>query len=323
MEGDERVRYCGTCKLNVYNLSELSAREAEQLILKKEGNLCVRFFRRKDGTVITQDCPVGVRWIRSKAKAAKVLAASVLAWFLAILRMEAEEWVLEKVESPNTDYSDAICAPMIVIKNDAKKLAGCGPCESVNLKGQDGIKLFATKSTDFRQSEKGIEIKQGKVVLMTFDKPQDVFVKNWSIAVSKDSCVIIELGPEDDCIRMCNLHGHATTLSRQKKNEKRETLVLCSGDEICFKPRSFKEDELIPDDGIDREPIVGGPLFFPGLMAAKNTIDQEMMLNKEPLLNCDTASKDRKFIDAWRKRRSKETRPLRAKHQEQKQLDHF
>jgi hypothetical protein len=61
MSGDERVRFCGECRKNVYNLSEMSREQAEQLVREKEGDLCVRFYRRKDGTVLTSDCPVGVR----------------------------------------------------------------------------------------------------------------------------------------------------------------------------------------------------------------------------------------------------------------------
>ncbi len=65
MIGDERARFCGACKLNVYNLSGMSRAEAENLIFQTEGNrLCVRFFRRADGTVLTKDCPVGWRAIR-------------------------------------------------------------------------------------------------------------------------------------------------------------------------------------------------------------------------------------------------------------------
>lgn len=61
MTGDEQVRFCGQCQLNVYNLSGMSRNAAEQLIQEKEGKLCVRYFQRADGTIITQECPVGLR----------------------------------------------------------------------------------------------------------------------------------------------------------------------------------------------------------------------------------------------------------------------
>ncbi len=57
MSGDDRVRFCHDCRLNVYNLSAMTRAEAEALVREKEGRLCVRFYRRKDGTVLTRDCP--------------------------------------------------------------------------------------------------------------------------------------------------------------------------------------------------------------------------------------------------------------------------
>ena len=61
MKGDDLVRFCGRCEKNVYDLSALTREAAEQLVADKEGRMCVRFFRRADGTVLTSDCPVGVR----------------------------------------------------------------------------------------------------------------------------------------------------------------------------------------------------------------------------------------------------------------------
>lgn len=63
---DQRVRFCSQCNLNVYNLSGMSRREAETLITKTEGRLCVRFYRRADGSVLTQNCPVGLKAIKRR-----------------------------------------------------------------------------------------------------------------------------------------------------------------------------------------------------------------------------------------------------------------
>jgi hypothetical protein len=66
MIGDERVRFCGQCSLNVFNLSSMTRSDAESLIARTEGRLCVRFYRRSDGSIITKDCPVGLRAIRRR-----------------------------------------------------------------------------------------------------------------------------------------------------------------------------------------------------------------------------------------------------------------
>lgn len=66
MVGDDRVRHCSLCALNVYDLSAMRRDEAEQLLLATEGRLCVRFYRRADGTVMTQDCPRGLAAVRRR-----------------------------------------------------------------------------------------------------------------------------------------------------------------------------------------------------------------------------------------------------------------
>src|SRR6185295_18987149 len=79
MTGDNRVRFCDQCQLNVYNIAELSRIDAEALIASNEGWLCARLFRRADGTVITKDCPVGLRALRRRVarRTAAIFAAIV------------------------------------------------------------------------------------------------------------------------------------------------------------------------------------------------------------------------------------------------------
>jgi hypothetical protein len=86
MYGDERKRFCGDCKLNVYNLSGMTRDEAEALVMNAEGRLCVRFYRRADGSVITQDCPVGWAKFKQRTRLYVTAAASLLiALFTGVL----------------------------------------------------------------------------------------------------------------------------------------------------------------------------------------------------------------------------------------------
>ena len=79
MKGGERVRFCEQCRLNVYNLSSMERAEAERLVNETEGRLCVRFFRRADGTMLTDDCPVGlVARARKELGRAVALIAGIL-----------------------------------------------------------------------------------------------------------------------------------------------------------------------------------------------------------------------------------------------------
>lgn len=68
MTGDERARFCQLCHKHVYNLSAMSRADAEALVKEKEGRVCVRFYRRADGTVITDNCPVGLRRVRDRLR---------------------------------------------------------------------------------------------------------------------------------------------------------------------------------------------------------------------------------------------------------------
>lgn len=81
MYGDNRKRFCGDCKLNVYNLSGMTRDEAEALVTNAEGRLCVRFFQRTDGTVITVDCPVG--WAKVKQRT-RIYATAVCSMLIAL-----------------------------------------------------------------------------------------------------------------------------------------------------------------------------------------------------------------------------------------------
>lgn len=82
MYGDDQKRFCKECKLSVYNLSGMTRDEAERLITNSEGRLCVRFYKRPDGTIITQDCPVG--WAKIK-KRTRVYATAALSMLVALL----------------------------------------------------------------------------------------------------------------------------------------------------------------------------------------------------------------------------------------------
>lgn len=79
MQGSDLVRHCGQCQRHVYQLSALTRPEAEALVQQHEGRLCVRFFRRTDGTVLTADCPIGLRSVRRRlARAVAGMAALIV-----------------------------------------------------------------------------------------------------------------------------------------------------------------------------------------------------------------------------------------------------
>src|SRR5262245_25347801 len=57
MVGDDRVRVCDRCDRPVFDLSAMTAAQAEAVLGTHGIKPCVRFYRRADGTVKTADCP--------------------------------------------------------------------------------------------------------------------------------------------------------------------------------------------------------------------------------------------------------------------------
>jgi hypothetical protein len=85
MIGNDRTRFCGQCRLNVYNLSGMTKGEAEALIAGTQGRLCVRFYRRADGTILTENCPVGLRALKRRlSRLARATLSAVLSFFAGL-----------------------------------------------------------------------------------------------------------------------------------------------------------------------------------------------------------------------------------------------
>jgi hypothetical protein len=153
MTGDDRVRHCELCKLNVYNIAALTTADALALVEKSEGRLCVRLYKRADGTVLTADCPVGVRaaWRRVASLASVVLAlvmtvASVLyakvefgssddsSAFAEAWRISKEklvkvlpDWMVPSSWNPKPDPSPRFIAGAVAVPRPSKRTPLAGP----------------------------------------------------------------------------------------------------------------------------------------------------------------------------------------------------
>ena len=79
MAGTDQVRFCSQCRKNVYNLSAMTAAEADDLLSGGPDTPCVRFYRRLDGTVVTTD-----RCGNRAARAWRRFATAVAAVFIGL-----------------------------------------------------------------------------------------------------------------------------------------------------------------------------------------------------------------------------------------------
>jgi len=89
MPGNDQIRFCNQCQLSVYNLSAMTRKQAEELIAKTEGRLCTKLYRRADGTIITSDCPVGLRAVKRRVSRA---ASATLSAILGFITNQTVAW---------------------------------------------------------------------------------------------------------------------------------------------------------------------------------------------------------------------------------------
>ena len=85
MTGDDKSRFCRECEKHVYNFSAMSVNEVAELVRAKKGKLCGRFFRRVDGTMLTTNCPLGVRRYLSRLTTIAAGTAAALLLFFSVL----------------------------------------------------------------------------------------------------------------------------------------------------------------------------------------------------------------------------------------------
>lgn len=151
MEGDARVRFCRLCNLNVYNLSDMTRAEVEALVLKTEGRLCGRLTRRADGTVLTKDCPVGLRAVRVRATRA---AGAVFTALLSLCSLASGQTKTQKDSCPadgaefkvekKTHAATYSTVSGVVADPTCAVIMGA----RVSLKNKDTGREFETKTSD-------------------------------------------------------------------------------------------------------------------------------------------------------------------------------
>ena len=82
MTGGDRERFCERCALTVHNLSAMTEEDARRLIAGSNGRLCVRYFGRRDGTVINRR---GGRWIGWAAHVFGLALLAIAFWASVVM----------------------------------------------------------------------------------------------------------------------------------------------------------------------------------------------------------------------------------------------
>jgi hypothetical protein len=79
---DYRVRYCDQCKLNVYNLSEMTETEIKNLCRRKRATPASGCIGARTAPS-SPNCPVGLRYLRNRLRTVAVLGA-IVTWLIGI-----------------------------------------------------------------------------------------------------------------------------------------------------------------------------------------------------------------------------------------------
>jgi len=89
MKGTDEVRLCSGCDKNVYNISVVSKKRAEQILQNTE-QPCVRLYRNADGSIVSDECPNWLKPIRRTWKKCVGIAVSILAVLISPQNAKAE-----------------------------------------------------------------------------------------------------------------------------------------------------------------------------------------------------------------------------------------
>ena len=105
----ESVRFCGSCTRFVYRFENLRTDDIRELIEQTEGRLCAVLHRRRDGSLMTADCPRGRGQLRPRERGVALVAAITLAllWVATaspglgqrIASTSPVEWVQQKLRA--------------------------------------------------------------------------------------------------------------------------------------------------------------------------------------------------------------------------------
>lgn len=125
MRGNDEVRFCSHCQKSVHNLSQMTRRDAERLVAKSKGQLCVRYISRADQRVVTaSDFPP----LHRIARRASRLAASAFSAALTLTTATAQnsnetqidvnptgiEAVANKTDAPQMPSGDATIVGTVI-----------------------------------------------------------------------------------------------------------------------------------------------------------------------------------------------------------------
>ncbi len=112
MKGDNRKRLCSGCSNFVHNISDMTKSEAEDFLAENGTSECMIFYRRQDGTIMTDDCPVALRKLRDSYRWTVRTAAAVFSFLLSLPAAWSQQASEAPADSANQQTNKAPAKPM-------------------------------------------------------------------------------------------------------------------------------------------------------------------------------------------------------------------
>ena len=189
MAGDDRARFCGKCDRHVYNIVGMDSAGITQLVQETEGRLCVRMYSRADGTVLTNDCPVGLRAYRKRAA---VFAGAALSTLLALFsasyaqKSKDPELGVLKIERTKIEANDAVITGNVMDLNGAVI-----PGAEIELFPKSGRSKFVRSNEEGSFRMEGIEA--GKDYVLKVEAKYFIIQKITNLSIEKNERINFEV----------------------------------------------------------------------------------------------------------------------------------
>jgi hypothetical protein len=119
MKGNDEVRLCGGCDKNVYNISAMSKKRAEE-ILSSPHLPCLRISRDQNGKLITDDCHFFFKPARKIWRTVLSLASSIIALISAMQPAQAQ--------AQNESPKEKVPVDRTMVQTERVTITGGRPC---------------------------------------------------------------------------------------------------------------------------------------------------------------------------------------------------
>ncbi|HEY9869523.1 MAG TPA: hypothetical protein V6D08_10195, partial [Candidatus Obscuribacterales bacterium] len=158
-----------------------------------------------------------------------------------------------------------------------------GYCQPFALEQEDGSTVVAAQGTFLSTSGgKKLVLKEGKIVAVAGSEPVSVETAHGTIVVPSGSSAVVE-HKASGALRIANLSGSATRMDLKGHEA---GLSMSAGEEVVVADTALSEEELIPTDGVDREPVAGA-VTIGSVRVNKNKFNRAAMAQRNELLRCD------------------------------------